>query len=42
MSLLRFYNGEPLYETIGCIGTPGLSIFGWPWNVKGSKSVGFR
>ena len=26
----RLYNGEPLYETIGCIGTPGLCIFGGP------------
>ena len=29
MYLLRLYCGEPLYETIGCIGTPGLCIFGW-------------
>ena len=28
--LLRFYNGKPLYETIGRIGTPGLCIFGSP------------
>ena len=28
MYLLRLYNGEPLYETIGRIGTPGLCIFG--------------
>ena len=27
MYLLRLYRGEPLYETIGRIGTPGLCIF---------------
>ena len=26
--LLRWYNGEPLNETIGRIGTPSLHIFG--------------
>ena len=26
--LLRLYKGEPLYEIIGRIGTPGLCIFG--------------
>ena len=28
MYLLRLYNREPLYETIGRIGPPGLCIFG--------------
>ena len=28
MYLLRLYSEEPLYETIGRIGTPGLWIFG--------------
>ena len=28
--LLRLDNEEPIYETIGRKGTPGLCIFGWP------------
>ena len=28
MYLLWLYNGEPLYETMGQIGTPDLCIFG--------------
>ena len=27
MYLLRLYNGQPLYETIRCIGTPGFHIY---------------
>ena len=30
MYLLRLYNGEPLYEATGHIGTLGMCIFGWP------------
>ena len=42
MYLLRLYNGEPQYETIGRIGTPGSCIFGWPENVGTDESVGSR
>ena len=28
MYLLKSYNGKPLYETIICLGTPGLRTFG--------------
>ena len=38
MYLLRLYIGEPLYETIGPIGTPGWCIFAWPWIKKSLKS----
>ena len=30
MYLLILYSREPLYEAIGRVGTPGLSIFSWP------------
>ena len=39
MYLLRLYSGEPLYETVGHIGTPGLCIFGWPQNLGPCESV---
>ena len=42
MYLLRLYSGEPLYEKIGRLGTPGLCIFGWPYNLGVGESVGFR
>ena len=29
MYLFRLYHEEPLYETIGRISSPGLSIFDW-------------
>ena len=39
---LRLYNGEPLHKTIERIGTPDLSIFGWPEHLGTGESVAFR
>ena len=42
MYLLRLYNGEPLYGTIGRIEAPCFSIFCQPKNVGAGESLGFR